>query len=711
MTKSELIEVRKNNITSKPYCLHWWQGWNYGTLGNIMTIRKRGRNHVDESYNDCIVFADTETSKSHINAVFDEDGQTKYIPVINYVVAWTITIRAFHHNIVTLYGSKPSDFPKCLNLIFKNMHAGHTIVFMHNMPYDYVFLRKFLYDAYGYPIKELATKPHYPISIEFENGLILRDSYILAQRSLDKWGKDMNISVQKALGKWDYEKIRNQGEQYTPDELEYIEHDTLVGAECIDALMTALNKDILTLPLTATGIPREQCRKLGKPHDAHKAFKKMALTLEEQTNMEKVFHGGFVHANRHLVDEVVSNVRAYDFSSSYPYCMLAFKYPTKFSPVQNCDIDNIVKYKEDYAFFFKLVLIQPVLKDYGYPMPMLQFSKTEACLNPVLDNGRILYAEYVEIYLNEIDLDIFLSQYSFKYAKCVDVEMSKKEYLPRWFTDYVFSLYEDKTRLKGRDDMIVNYNLRKATLNSCYGMCVQKPVKPEINEVYENGNYSIEHPSDDDLKEMYSKFLNNRNSILPFQWGTWVTSYAMHNLFELGACAGTWVYSDTDSCYGCDWDISAVEAYNEKCKSLLKANNYSCVLHNNREYWLGIAELDGEYSEFIAQGAKRYCGRSKKDNELHITVAGVPKKSAFCLNDNIRNFTKGFIFKGEATGKKTHTYIFNKEIYIDSRGNEIGDSIDLTPCDYKLDGVVEQFGWEDLITEEVEIQVYDEGRL
>ena len=88
-------------------------------------------------------------------------------------------------------------------------------------------------------------------------------------------------------------------------------------------------------------------------------------------------------------------------------------------------------------------------------------------------------------------------------------------------------------------------------------------------------------------------------------------------------------------------------------------------------------------------GSKRYAGRGADDNELHITVAGVPKKTgAKCLENDLTNFAKGFIFSGEITGKLSHFYIFSEDgIYIDEFGNEIGDSIDLEPCDYLLDAV------------------------
>ena len=103
-------------------------------------------------------------------------------------------------------------------------------------------------------------------------------------------------------------------------------------------------------------------------------------------------------------------------------------------------------------------------------------------------------------------------------------------------------------------------------------------------------------------------------------------------------------------------------------------------------------------------GSKRYCGRSIKTGELKITVAGVPKTGVKCLNNDISNFKQGLIFSGKITNKKTHTYFYKDDIYIDEKGNETGDSIDLSPCDYLLDRV-ENMSWEDLLSDEINIQI------
>ena len=118
----------------------------------------------------------------------------------------------------------------------------------------------------------------------------------------------------------------------------------------------------------------------------------------------------------------------------------------------------------NYAFIFKLILVNVELKSDQIPMPALQYSKCVKDINACTDNGRVLCANYIEIYLNEIDLAVINSQYKWKAAACVEVEYSEKAYLPRWYTDYVFECFTAKTMLKGGD--AVAYSLAKAKVNS-----------------------------------------------------------------------------------------------------------------------------------------------------------------------------------------------------------------------------------------------------
>ena len=714
MTKQEVYNIKKEYAEQHvKYQMHYWRGWRYSLLKRItMFISKRGRGRR-QTYSDLIIMADTETSKYKENTTIKQkDGSIKYVPVDNYIVAWTLSIRCFHTNIVTLYGSRPSEFIKCLNLIMKNTPAA-LIIYYHNLSYDWQFLRKFYIQEYGNPVEQLNTKPHYPINIKFENGLELRDSLIMAQRSLDKWGIDMDVEHKKAVGKWDYDKIRNQGESFTADELEYIEHDTLAGVECIDRQMETLHKDLASVPITATGIVRQDTLHIGKDNKAKDAFQRqVSEDYKIQEMLEHIYHGGFTHGNRHYYNVTLTGMtQGQDFASSYPFAILVGLLPCERFHLlmdKTVSLDQIIAKSDKYAFMFKLTLYNVRMKDKNWPMPMLQYSKTVYCINPILDNGRIMYADYVEIYVNEIDALLINDIYTWEKHVCTDIYAATKSLAPKWFRDYVYSLFVDKCELKGVDK--VRYAISKSKLNSCYGMCCQKPISPDIMEEYDTGEFIIQDMSEDDKIAAYNKYFNSFNKILPFHWGCWVTSIAMYNLFQLGKCCKTWFYSDTDSCYGQGWDKVKLDAYNKSCKEKLLAAGYDAVRINGKEYWLGVAESDPQedvYTEFRYQGAKRYVGRQLKDGQLHITVAGVPKKAAACLEDNIDNFHPGFIFSGMISGKKLVTYNYVEEIHMDPNGNEIGDSIDLTPCDYKLDSA-SHGNIDDLFKEDINIIVYDQ---
>ena len=676
----------------------YWKDFDFSVFDKIMYICRAGQGHAGETYNDCIIMADTETSKER----YKENCS-------NYVVAWTVSIRAFDTNIVTLYGTKPSEFVECITRMHEMMQGEKTIIYWHNMSYDWVFLRKFLMQKWGTPDKQLNIKSHFPLFINFNNGIIFKDALMLAQRKLEKWAEDLNVEHKKAVGFWDYDKVRHQKDmqEFTAEELKYIENDTLAGVECIQATMNSLHKRIYSIPYTATGIPREAVRTIGKEFHARDLFKRIVPDLFVQEILEKVFHGGYTHANRYRISQTVKGeIICLDFSSSYPFCILSERYPMeRFAPLeQNVEPSFILRNADQYAYIFRLIMMKPELKHKDIPMPALQMSKSKS-VNAIEDNGRILQAEYVEIWLNEIDLSVIYEQYEFK-GLCTDVYFSEKGYLPRWFTDYVFQCYKEKCELKGKDAVL--YSIAKARVNSLYGMMVQKPVKPLIEEDYQTGDYA---PKELDNEEAYEKYVKKYTSILPYQWGVWVTSYAFRNLHTLGKCVAPgeiWLYSDTDSCYSTGWDMEKVAAYNRQCKEKLEANGYGCVKIGEREFWLGVAERDGVYSEFRSCGAKRYCVRDKETGKLKITVAGVPKKGAKCLDDEINNFHRGFIFDGETTGKLQHTYYYEPEIWIDENGNERGDSIDLSPTTYVLDDVSVP-DWDKLWEEETEIAIFEIG--
>ena len=410
MKRYQLVALRKKEFEKIEYSRVFWSEFDYSFFKRILTIKQAGRGS-NASYNDVIIAADTETSKKKKNDVeYDKRGKKHIVAYPNHVVLWTVSVRVYGCNIVTLYGRKPSDMVRCLARIHRTMNGDKTIIYFHNWPYDYVYLRRFMFKKWGFPDKALNIKPHYPLFTYFKNGIMIKDSLALAQRGLEKWSTDLDIEHKKLVGQYNYNLIRSQFDNIPDDEIKYAEYDTVGLCECIDKTMEALNKRIYSIPYTATGIVREMVRKEGHKHNGNDTFLRRALSFEQYLKALKVYHGGYTHGNRHKIGQIIKmppgkTVKCFDFASSYPFVLLSEKYPdTKFKPTSNRDVAFILKNADSYAYMFKLVIVNYRIKSDNVVMPPISLSKCEKIVNPVCDNGRVLSAAYLEVYINETDL-------------------------------------------------------------------------------------------------------------------------------------------------------------------------------------------------------------------------------------------------------------------------------------------------------------------
>lgn len=294
-------------------------------------------------------------------------------------------------------------------------------------------------------------------------------------------------------------------------------------------------------------------------------------------------------------------------------------------------------------------------------MPPLAFHKAKVCTFPDadkiskkkamelnLDNGKIVNADLVIYPFTDPDLQVIFEAYDFEWADVANVIRAKKDYLPDWLINYVIELFEHKNTLKHADPVL--YMISKGELNGIYGMMVQKMIQSMFEEDYETGIWN-DVLTESEYEEKLQKYYKSRNSFLPYQWGVWVTAYAQAELFELGKCCKIWIYSDTDSVKGTNWDrknLLSITKNHEKSEE----RGIGTVLFNGESHTLGIAEFDGIYSEFKTMGSKRYCYREK--GKLKQTVAGVPKDGVYCLDGNINNFEKGFIYRNSLTYRRNY---------------------------------------------------------
>lgn len=280
--------------------------------------------------------------------------------------------------------------------------------------------------------------------------------------------------------------------------------------------------------------------------------------------------------------------------------------------------------------------------------------------------GRIISAEEIEIVLTDYDFKFILETYSCEY-EILESYFSIYEYLPKTFIDFILDKYITKTEFKGVKGKEIIYNLEKAKFNSLYGMCVTNTIRDIVEFDNEKGWNEIPLKNEEILKRLENK---KKYPFLVFAWGVWITSIARFNLLSnVIKNDKNVIYCDTDSMKVTEnFDKKIIDEYNKKV--LEKIEKVSKELEIDEKKFspkdkkgnkrpLGIFEHDAKYFQFITQGAKKYAYIDSKDEKIHITVAGVPKKGRTNLK-SLNDFRDNFVFDFKYTGK--NSLIYNDEM-------------------------------------------------
>lgn len=537
------------------------------------------------------------------------------------------------------------------------------IIWVHNLSYEFQFLCNILsWD------KVFARMPHKPIKASCEEypNIEFRCTYMLTRLSLASWGKQLNVA--KAVGDLDYDVIRTPLTPLTDAELHYGEMDCLVVYAGIKEYLKRY-KTQHKIPLTQTGTVRREVKNLlikDKKY-VRKMKKLVPKNPAEYKRLQKIFAGGYTHANQMYSGKVLEeDIEHYDFTSSYPAVMFCEKYPME---AWYYNGDNRIPTDDSYYEHTACIFLLEFQKIESISFnTYIQASKCTGS-GCKYDNGRILYADQLEITVTEQDWITIRNNYTWEDMKVVRVWRSQKEYLPRPFLQYILELYGNKTSLKdvpGKEDL---YLQSKQYINSLFGMMVTALIQADVD--YAGGAWKIkaltESEVDKKLKKLKDFHDRNKKYFLSYSWGCYVTAYARRNLWKcIESCDHDMIYCDTDSIFvrgrqDFSW-------YNEEVTEKIRR---SCE-YNNLDFELtrpltpegipkplGIFTKEPDCSEFITLGAKRYVERRKKDNKLHLTVSGINKEAVELLQDNINNFRDGFDFNMDAdcVRKKLSTYL------------------------------------------------------
>lgn len=637
----------------------------------------------------------------NIPLTFDIETTSFYNNGIKQSIMYAFT---FGFNGHSYLGRTWDEFIDIYTFIYTEFELNDTkrlIIYVQNLSYEFQFLYKRLIFT-----SVFALDTRTPVKASTINGIEFRCSYILSGYSLDTIGKHLNkYKVIKMVGDLDYRLMRHYLTPLTDKEIGYILNDGLVVMAYIQEQIENHKNNITKLPLTKTGEIRNLCRKncLYAGKNSHKNtsisynnYRALMLGLsikslaEYQQLRERAFYGGFTHSNAFYNNVVVKNVTSFDFTSAYPYVMVAEKYPIgkcyHIKIKTKAEFDNYLK---NYCCMFDVEFhnLEDVIK-YEHPISASHCTKK---INVIEDNGRIVSADIIQTTLTEQDYITVKQFYKWDKMLIKNFRCYRKEYLPTPFIKTILDLYVKKTELKGVKGMEQEYQHAKELLNSCYGMTVTDILRDEItftNNVWGKKEYqTLDEATEDQLKKL-DTYNKKNNRFLAYQWGIWVTAYNRRNLFTAIYNAGmNYIYSDTDSIKvkNAEQLLPYIENYNKDViKKLHRAMSHHklpvelCTPKTIKGEIkiLGVWDnenKDGVYTRFKTLGAKRYM--TEKNGEIELTVSGINKKTAIpylkTLNKDLFDlFTEDMEVKGKytviedgkeviktGTGKNIHTYL------------------------------------------------------
>lgn len=568
---------------------------------------------------------------------------------------------AFYFNGKICAGRKVSEFINCLVKIKEHYSLNNRrkiIIYVHNLSYDYQYIKRFLYD-YDNNMTVLALDKHSILQIDV-TGFRFLCSYKLSGLSLDLFAKTYAEKYVKRTGLVDYDIIRYQDTELSKEDWEYMACDVLSQYDAIYHYLKTKGYDCsCDAPITSTGFVRTKCRKQSKKDDKwRKEFLKGELTLEQYRQLAQSFMGGVCIVNYDYAGKTVENVKHLDFTSSYPARQMIDYFPEG-KPEAYGKIESEQEFKyliKKYCCCFICIFKNISLKK-GITFPYIPSSKAIYKKELLKINGKVVYAEELHMAMTEIDYNIIAKQYDWESVEIKNMMLFKRGDIPDWMKETIMELFGNKCNLKNSDYKL--YMASKAELNGIYGMTATKIIRDE----YELSDCILNKKEVRVGEESYKleKYYKSRNSFLPYQYGVWTTAHARKALYEMIEAVGygNAIYCDTDSVFY--FPTEETERSIKKLNKKIEKRAKECGAYI-RDKVLGKAEYENDILKFRALHAK--CYAYVDETGLNVTIAGIPKikvknvdgeKVIISNADELRdidNLKDGFIFK-ECGGTRT----------------------------------------------------------
>lgn len=588
----------------------YYKDFDYKQLDSIRilkdSVHKTKRRNADTAnqrrtqYFDTICAFDIETS------LYDFGGE--HPESIMYL--WQFGIE----NIGAIYGRTWNEYQDFQRKLFDSLRSKKAIlnIWVHNLAYEFQFLRG-IYDFQPEDVFLLDRR----LPLKAQTGRALyRCSYKQTNMGLAEFTKKMKVKHQKLSGDdFDYKKQRFPWTPLTATELQYGENDVMGLIESIRIEMNNDGDSLYSIPDTSTGYVRRDVKKA--TYYCREYIKSLAPDYELYKLLKDAFRGGNTHANPACTGKVLKNVHSYDMSSSYPSVLCNCLYPTsKFFHLKNLKpayiFDLIYKHKK--AIVMRIEFFNLRSRDVFPVCPYLSLSKCITSKERLIDNGRIVKAEYCQTAITDIDFKIIAQQYDWDNIKILDAYKSSYGKLPNGIKAQNIKYFSNKTTLKGIPEYEYFYMKDKNKLNSIYGMTAQDPGKDDCKYI------------DFDYEKQTSDFEKRAGkAVVPFQWGVWTTAHARYRLQDgINLVGKDFVYTDTDSVKFIGEHAAEFEALNEiRMQESIKSGAYAQD-KKNKWHYMGVYEREEDYDLFITNGAKKYA--YEINGKIGVTCAGVSTK-------------------------------------------------------------------------------------
>ena len=528
-----------------------------------------------------------------------------------------------------VFGRTWEEFTKLLRMLEANLNLSlknRLVIWVHNLAFEWQFMRDFIEFEDGFFLEERR-----PAKIVTKSGIEFRCSYILSNMSLSKFCENEEGVIHYKLEgeKYNYEQLRLPNTPLSEYEEGYCYNDVRGLCECISS---RLKYDTLaSIPLTSTGYVRRELRNnVRKNKKNRQYFLNSKLDSHLYNLCREAFRGGDTHANAERADQININAWGEDIKSSYPAQIVIYDgYP--FSAFASMPVSYYLNNDmSGFALLMKVAFFN-IRYDTKSPffcgMPYIPIAKcNKFSARRVVDNGRIIYAEFIECTLTNIDLDIIRKEYKFDDIKIGEIWASKTAKLSEEIRNTTMDYFRAKTLLDGDPSKKYEYMKSKNRLNSIFGCMVMRIDQTMVRWDPVRKIYTDDTP---DLQEALNKFYKSRNSFLQYQQGLFITAAARLQLRQMLWKVGhDTIYCDTDSIKGVGDHLHEFEEENIKRRKLAEDNGAIAEDKQGNPYYLGVWENETDkhlYDEFKTLGAKKYVYR--QEDKIVSTIAGVSKKA------------------------------------------------------------------------------------